>query len=468
MALLIILIYVNLLIKILAKENYTNLAIFKFKTFNSTTSKILQNNTEFNSKDFKSYIFSNVYLELEVGDETDYKTGENQILNTLIDSNTNSLNIKQINNNINILCHYNSSSSNTYRIIYFKSTYCKVEEKIKIYNDINLKNYKYISLVFDNNKCVNDSLCGNAGVDILSYNNKESFIYQLHNILNISEQNWAFLFSSKDEGMFIYGDLPHNYIKNVYKESNLVSFYSKISYFEITMDSIIFEDKNNTRSDFGDNNDYINIEISPDIEGIEFGNFYFGFIYDYFLSYIKNDICKSEVIDITITVIVCDGSKFGEKDIETFPKIIFKKYKLDFNISFENNELFYYRDSKYFFKIYQRFGKSKKFILGRMFLKKYLTIFNAEKKQIYFYNNKQTDKGDDAYETNNYFLKEWWKIILILFLLCIVIFLVIGIIIGKILFKNRKKHANELDDNYIYQENNNKNEYLYHSDKEIN
>lgn len=49
-------------------------------------------------------------------------------------------------------------------------------------------------------------------------------------------------------------------------------------------------------------------------------------------------------------IIVCYGDKFGKNDINKFPKIVFSKYKLNFNISFENDELFYYKDNKYFFK----------------------------------------------------------------------------------------------------------------------
>ena len=459
MALLIIIIYVNILIKIISNENYTNLAILKFKTYNSTTAK------EFNSKDFKTFISSNIYLELEVDDETVSKKGVNQILNTFIDSTTNLLSMKRL--NLNNICLYNSSLSYTFKVKDLRLHYCKVEEKIKIYKDLNLTKYKYISLDFDNSNCLNDSLCAQAGIDILShYNEKTDFIYQLHSILNITNQYWTFLFSSKDEGKFIFGDLPHNYIPNEYDEKNLISFYSKTTYYEITIDSIIFEEKNSTIIDFGDNNDYLNIEISPNIEGMIFGHAYFDFIYKYFNYYIKNNICKSEIFDLTTTIIYCDGNKFGIKDIESFPQIIFKKYKFDFNFSFENKELFYYRDSKYFFNIYKRIGESKKFTFGRIFLKKYLTIFNADKKQIYFYKDKEMNNKNDNNEANNNFLKEWWKIIMILFLICLIIFLLIGILIGKILFKNRKQHANELDD-YIYQSSN-ENECLNDSDKGIN
>ena len=456
-----VIIHIILLIEI-SKEKNTNLTVLKFKTYNSSFFKIFQNNTEFNSKDFKSFIFSNLYFVLEVGDELSQKNGINQTLNTLIDTQTSTLSLKQIKND-NALCIYNSSLSDTYKLLDIQSFSCQAEEKVKIYSNINLTEYDCISLVFDNYNCLNDSLCGNAGIDILMYSSKQTgFIYQLHKIFNISEQSWTFLFTSEEEGIFIFGDLPHNYLKNTYDENNLISFYSKTTYFEITMDSLIIEDDNSTINDFGDSDDYLNVGISPDIEGIEIGDFYYQFIYKYFFSYIQKNICKTDIIELTITIIYCYADKFTKNDIDKFPRIIFNKLKLDFNITFESNELFYYRDNKYFFKIYKRLGVSKKFILGRIFLKKYLTIFNADKKKIYFYNTKKINEDNSNNNNEEKTFNEWLKIIIIIFLISIIIFLIIGILIGKVLYKKRKKHANELDDEYIYKANtNNKIESLY-------
>ncbi len=228
------------------------------------------------------------------------------------------------------------------------------------------------------------------------------------------------------------------------------------------MDLLIIEDDNSTINDFGDSDDYLNVGISPDIEGIEIGDFYYQFIYKYFFSYIQKNICKTDIIELTITIIYCYADKFTKNDIDKFPRIIFNKLKLDFNITFESNELFYYRDNKYFFKIYKRLGVSKKFILGRIFLKKYLTIFNADKKKIYFYNTKKINEDNSNNNNEEKTFNEWWKIIIIIFLISIIIFLIIGILIGKVLYKKRKKHANELDDEYIYKANtNNKIESLY-------
>ena len=449
-----IIIYEVLSINILLKENITNfsnIAILKFKLYYPTTS--IQKN-DFIPKDFKSFIFAKLYLEMEIKNEIN---GKNQILNTIINTQTNSLKLNQIKNEY-LFCNYNFKTST--EIINNNSLSCQVKEKIKIYSNINLTTYNYISFLFDNYKCLNTSLCGDVGIDIYSSIFKEStaFISQLHKILKTSEQSWVFLYSSNEEGIFIFGDMPHNYLKNIYKEQNLITFYSKSTYFEIVLDSFILEYKNKSSFNSWENNEYINVGISPDIEGIEFGSFYFNYVYNCLINYIKNNICKIEIVDLIITIIYCDSNKFGKKDIDNFPNIIFSKYKLNFNISFKNEELFYYKDNKYFLKIFKRFGEDKKFTFGRIFLKKYLTIFNADKKQIYFYNNKNIK---DNIIKQNLISKN--LLILIIILIIIFISLIIGILIGRKIFTKRKKIANELEDyNYAYEENKNKeNEPLY-------
>ena len=327
-----IIIYEVLSINILLKENITNfsnIAILKFKLYYPTTS--IQKN-DFIPKDFKYFIFAKLYFEMEIKKEIN---GKNQILNTIINTQTNSLKLNQIKNEY-LFCNYNFKTST--EIINNNSLSCQVKEKIKIYSNINLTTYNYISFLFDNYKCLNTSLCGDVGIDIYSSIFKEStaFISQLHKILKTSEQSWVFLYSSNEEGIFIFGDMPHNYLKNIYKEQNLITFYSKSTYFEIVLDSFILEYKNKSTFNSWENNEYINVGISPDIEGIEFGSFYFNYVYNCLINYIKNNICKIEIVDLIITIIYCDSNKFGKKDIDNFPNIIFSKYKLNFNISFKN------------------------------------------------------------------------------------------------------------------------------------
>ena len=96
------------------------------------------------------------------------------------------------------------------------------------------------------------------------------------------------------------------------------------------------------------------------------------------------------------------------------------------------------------------------FVFGRMLLKKYTTILNPDKRQIYFYinnENKEEIKTQDEPKIN------YTILIIVACLICIIIFFPLGIYFGKKLFQKRGKLAYELNDGYDYSsKNENKNE----------
>ena len=459
------------LIIIKSEDNISDILVLSFKEYYHQTYNMLQNNTEYNSKDFiNSFLFSKIYLEFEIGDNTSFDKGINQTLNTIVEAKTDSFILRHKSRNNYTICNFNSSLSKTFYSNMLSTSFCKSEDKLKIYTDTSFTNYKYVNFSFDNYFCLNDSICGEVGTDICIYkNSNKDFISKMDNILNNGNQNFAFHYSSinKNEGIFIFGDMPHNYFKNKYNENDLISFYTKTINFEIIMDTINFDGKEYySPEEYEDKNyyDYINVEITPNTEGIEFDKYFFNvLIRIYFNDYINKNICKVETIDVMTTIIYCYADKFGKEDINKFPKIVFSKYKLNFNITFDKEDLFYYKENKYYLKIYSKIGTYKKFTLGRILLKKYLTVFNADKKQIYFYNTKLSENIN---EKEN-FMEKYGKIILISLLFGLIIFLFIGILIGKLIFKERKKHANEMDDDkYEYQSKKNNNVEPLYNQKE--
>ena len=454
-----------LIIKIIiTKDNNISMLAVRFKTYYPITDNMLRNDSEYEAKDFiGSFLFSKLYLELETGNGTNY-----QILKTIINSKVDSLMIKINNKNNENFCDFNSSLSSTFKSKWLSLYLCLSEEVFKLYTDTSLTKYKYEYFGFDNYFCLNDSLCGNIGTDICIYKTNfkgKDFITKMHNILNTSELNFAFHYSSdkSDDGIFIFGDMPHNYFKDKYNENDIITFYSKSINFEILMDTITFDGKEYLIEDetFEDKYiEYISVEITPDYEGIMFDSYYMELLKTiYFNKYIEKDICKEGKNDLVTSAIYCYADKFGIEDINKFPKIILTKYKTNFNISFENKDLFFYKDNKYFCKIYHTLGQSKQISLGRIFLKKYLTVFNPDKGQIYFYIKKDENNKIS-------FLEKYKNMILIFFIIGLIIVLIVGILIGKIIFKERKKHANELDDKYEYQSKKNKAEEPLYNSKE--
>ena len=458
---------ITILTLIISEDNITDITnslVLRFKTYYPKTKNMTINNTEYNSNDYiESLLFSYIYLELE--NEKD----PNQILKTIIKTEITSFNLRDFNVNNYIFCNYNLSLSTTSKNTLIDDFLCLTEDIFKIYIDLSFTKYKSAIFRFDNSFCSEHLLCGEIGIDINSYRyidkTSKDFISNMVRILNGTKQNFAFYFSNKkDEGIFIFGDMPHSIFKNEFNENDIISFYTDNYHFKIIMDTITFDGKEYypNKIEKEDLYDYIDITISPVREGIEFCDFFFNILIKiYFSKYIEKNICKVEKDYGRTTVIFCYADKFGKEDIKQFPNIVFHKYKLNFNISFESEDLFYYRDNKYFFKIYTRYIEYKNFNFGRIFLKKYMTVFNADKKQIYFYNKKNTDNTDiDMPNENKSLYDKYNNIILIIFICGLIVFLIIGIFIGKYLFQKRRKHANELDDKYEYKTDNG-NESLY-------
>ena len=349
---------------IISIENIKNIAVIKFKTYYPMISNILNDNYNFVERDYvKSIVLSKIYLELEIFDEKNNKTGTKQVLNTFFDSNANTFSFISPNNiynseETNFLCNYNISLSDSLEVNTDKNI---LEENFKIYSDFSMSKYNYIPL-----KCykrdLNDSICGKIGVDLLLQFNsdKTNFVPQILKHLNTSDKSYAFKYlnnSNNDEGIFILGDI-YNYLNNSeYNESDLISFYSQTTTWEISMDSIILEGYNISSNDIYD---YIYVSISPEYEGLVFSEYYINILNNIFFDkYFKDNICRIESVgsNPTYTIVSCDGNKFGKNDILKFPKIIFTRFKFDFNITFDGEELFYYKNNRYFFRVYKITGK---------------------------------------------------------------------------------------------------------------
>ena len=231
-----------------------------------------QNNKEYNPQDFiSSYLFSKLYFELKTGNDVNVQNEINQTLNTIINHKTDSFILRNMNKYNISFCNYNSSLSNTFKLNMQSPSYCKSSEIFKIYTDLSLSENINANFSLDNYNCLNYSICGEVGTDISTYKNNKDFISKLKNILNGKFQNFAFHYlENKDEGLFIFGDMPHNYLKNKFKENELISFYSNDYNFEIIFDSISFNGKEyySEENENINNYEHLNIAISPDTEGI--------------------------------------------------------------------------------------------------------------------------------------------------------------------------------------------------------
>ena len=466
----ILLLIASIILHVKSEDKNSNIISLKFKTYYPCSNNSLYNPDTFTVDDYaRSIHLSKIYFEVGVGNETNFKSKTNQSINIIIDlkeiifSTTDIYFEKYISENNNILCHYNTSKSTTfsggekyYKIEDIKSLSCYAKEFFQIYTDISLKNYEIQQLNFVNTINHNISnICGYIG---LGFTHIESgsfnFLAQLNSKFNLSDYSFNFNYSNQnsDEGIFTFGNMPHVYLPKKFKYDNLISIYS-FNNKEPLVDCIeILMEREGYKIDSKDIS--YRIKINPDIEGFEFPENTFRDLEDiFFEKYLNNKICHKEKYDRIYSVIYCDKgeNKFNDKIINSFPNITINMGKIpdnNFTAFFNGKDLFYFKNDKYFFKIIED-ALGTNIMLGRIFLKKYFTVFNQDKKKIYFYSNlNNKDKGKDKDKKTG--SKKTLIIVIISCIICLSIFFPLGIYFGKKIYRQRNKKAYELNDGYDY------------------
>lgn len=191
--------------------------------------------------------------------------------------------------------------------------------------------------------------------------------------------------------------------------------------------------------------------------------FYFSIDKIYFRNH--TDKCEINFVNNRYSIFVCDK----DFNTENFSSIYFYHKELNHTFILTEKDLFKIKgNKKYFLIIYDKFRPSF-WLLGKIFLEKYLFNFDMESKRIGFYKDKSNIGSDSNNEENSFN-----KILLtnLIWLLIVIVTGIVGFLIGKKLYKSiRKKRAFELDDNYDYTlngENNSKDkEKLNENDNDI-
>ena len=306
----------------------------------------------------------------------------------------------------------------------------------------------------------------------------------------IKSYYWSIFYNSKEitkeeEGFLLLGSLPHELENNLgyynhsyFNNSELKNIDNKISrelllnQFEID-DIIAFKgnDSNKTIDDFfinkTNNKDFKNIQLNYHSRGIQAPYFLLDKYETIFEPYILRGECfKDSFYYIERKIFFyCKNNKQTINEIKKFfPGFNFISKGLENNFYLISDDLFLEKEDYIFCLLYfhNNIYSENKWIMGKPFLKNYQFIFNPDNKQIYFYLNKENDESNKNTEKESNLPKE--KISITLMIVIISIAIVIISVICFILFKcyliekyNRKKRANELDDDY---------DYIQKSDKE--
>jgi hypothetical protein len=273
-----------------------------------------------------------------------------------------------------------------------------------------------------------------------------------------SQTNHFSFFNCNGQDYIVNSVFLHQEFKDIFKNVKNISWVNPVLgndvfHWEIPIKDIYY------------NNIHIKnaiLELNPLFELIIGDNDYKANIKnDFFNSYINEEICIIKEIK-GYTIFECDANKFDKNDIKIFPTL--HMFNIEINHIFEMNgkDLFIKINDKFYFKIaFPVLDLSpKRWILGKIFLRKYPTIFSSTNKLIGFYlayedslanENKekngdkttgQIENNENAF-TNNFFIG-------LIIVICLGLIL-LGIYFGKkIFFSKRHKKNGLIGDCYQY------------------
>ena len=359
---------------------------------------------------------------------------------------------------------FNTSNSDTFkeikRLNYISSENCILgilgEDAITIQNreikemkfiigtaySYSFNDYSYIGLSLDTNQQDFE------GMNILE---------QLKSKNIIDKQVWFLKFNDYNKGKLVLGKYLHE-MDNKYNKDDMVTIdlYRRYGYlYKIEFDEIIYGNKNNPEKRVImeiHNTTLFSINTQLIYSTYEFGDAIYS---NFFYEKIQNNKCYQKNLkeDSQYIYFYCKKKEININEMENLNFILKEK---NINFVLEPKDLFY-EDNGYLYylivyKPYNEFDSNKdtEWILGLQFLKKYNIAFNRDDKTAYYYDKeaKEENNEDDSKEL---------KYIIIIVLLIIIFIGCIGFLVYYIIkIKPRKKKANELDEDFDYQNRDNK------------
>ena len=446
--------------------------VFPFKSIqNDKNGDVNQDKEEYNYTHFMNDYFNQLnYISMEIGTPPQ----QLKIILTYQDCGFKIGKSKSCINYTNYLSKYNRNISSEFNYTkYYTLPYTEfgadgnsAEDSIYAFSDLNLKNYyKYKNIGFYLGSDTNDSLCGIIGFK--RDNDEMSECNKINNIIKsfkskyiIPNYQWSLKYTSGNEGLFILGGDLNDIISNIEVEKIYItnSVISNNNFWAFNIQKVICTVNNNN---YIVDKEVKRVEINNDLGLIQGSVSYNEYIEtNFFKEYFDKNICKKYMWYLNTYfqyfVIECDKTKFTEKDINNFPNLEIIAYNSDIKFNFGSKELFTETKYKYFFNIIFPIYKIEYWVLGKLFLKKYLTVIDQEQKTLKIYAGKDDPiNGNNLEEDNNS-----GKIIILVVIsfILVIVFWTICYFLGKNLNKIKKKRANELkDDDYDYTqvENNN-------------
>ena len=289
------------------------------------------------------------------------------------------------------------------------------------------------------------------------------------NLSLIDNYNWFIYYGGKNEKDYlVIGSSPNEFTnpengKKIYPDIDMDTGYNvdkdgliiRRAAMTLNFQDIYLIDSNKGKENFEDEKNFRGI-LMPNIGFIVGTTNYSQYLEkNVFGIYLELGQCHKSIFSQRPNLIgqeysyyYCDESIYNNIR-GVFKNIIFKQITLSEKFELTFDDLFLKQNGYLIFLVIFSTHEHFNWDLGTPFLKKYQFDFNFEKLQIGYYHVKCKRDTDNDEKNNNY-----WKYIAIIFLVLILVgvSIALGIYLGKKYFKNKKRRANELDDDFEYEE----------------
>lgn len=444
-----------------------NMLVFPFKTaIYNKKDEINQNSIEYNRTNFiEDNLYQPAYTTIKIGNppkdikillsynDCGFKVGKD---------------IRCIYND-DYLSYYNRNNSKDFKYTnylnktsYFFPSGKSVEDSIYTYTDLDLKDLqKFENIGFFLETDTNDALCGIIGFKSIDY---KLYCSEINNIFDsfklkgiINSDNWIIKYNSENEGILVFDPELDKIIED-YDPNKLFIINSEksntIFSWKIPIDKVFSKDYNESI-----NEEVLLAQIDNDFGLIEGDKSYYYYITTtFFKEYIKKRKCFLDELFVEpfyYFAIECDKEQFGIEDIKNFPILSLVSIVFQKEFTFNYEDLFTETKYKYFFNIIFNKFITKRWILGKPFLRKYPMMFDYKLQTIGYYNKEFKTEPDTTNDeiidgTSSIYSNKFLFFIIFIIILLTIISGVTCYYIGKN-FKKIKKKANELaDDDFDY------------------
>ena len=408
---------------------------YKFeKAYNKTNIKSI----------FTSYQNINLETKIEVGSRKipiNFKLTFDYFSTTLANSSVDVSNIKY---NINESL-YHSINETKIKLTNEPSNRAYLASDIFYIDENTIKkiNFFLSTAIYTENHFKYEGLIG------LGVNNKENYAYGELNFINQLKKNKLIndypltFFSSNNENYLIIGDYPDIYDSNFYINKQRIDvftanlYYSECKYY-LTINNII------SNGEILEQDKNINFDLSSSFieASYKYQNLVRDLFFDQYMN-ISKPKCYLGTGNFLESFYYCDK----DIDISNMPSLIFQINSYDLNITLTSKDLFELIEDKLIFIVIFKVRSPIFWKIGYLGIKKLNMTFNQDSKTISFYKTLNYKNNNNTGKTKYYYL-----LIFLISLVSVFIILLIGFSFYIIKNKKNKKRANELDDDFIYDE----------------